>query len=274
MMELNEKYLQLQNELQKLGKIAVAFSSGVDSTFLLKAAVETLGRENVIAITTGASVFPEREQQETVDFCKENEIEHILFKIDPLEIEGFKENPINRCYLCKYHIFSKMKEIAKEKGFTHLVEGSNMDDLGDYRPGLMAIEELGILSPLRMAELTKAEIRELSKKMNLSTWEKPSFACLASRFVYGEEITEEKLRMVEQAEVYLMGCGYRQFRVRIHGKKPNLIARVEILPEEFDRFMVSEDREKTEQVLKDLGFAYVTLDLRGYRTGSMNETLV
>ena len=201
---------------------------------------------------------------------KKNNISHIICQSEELDIEGFRNNPKNRCYLCKKELFTKILAIAKGHNIANIVEGSNLDDLGDYRPGLQAVEELGIKSPLRYAALNKAEVRLLSWELGLSTWDKPSFACLASRFVYGETISEEKLRMVDQAEQLLLNLKFKQVRVRLHGK----IARIEIMPEEFSRFLNGDTRIKIYNSLKNLGFSYVTLDLAGYRTGSMNENLM
>ena len=186
-----------------------------------------------------------------------------------MDIEGFAQNPPNRCYLCKHKLFERIGAIAKENEISYVAEGSNMDDLGDYRPGLQAVAELGVKSPLREAKLTKEEIRLLSKEMELPTWEKPSFACLASRFVYGETISKEKLIMVENAEQLLLEYGFRQFRVRMHG----MMARIEVLPEEFSKLLQEEIREDIVKQFKQFGFTYVTMDLTGYRMGSMNETL-
>ena len=252
-----------------MGSVAVAFSSGVDSTFLLKAALEALGKDKVIAVTASSCSFPERELKEATEFCKENGVRHIICKSEELDIDGFRQNPKNRCYLCKHELFEKIGNIAKENNIKYVAEGSNMDDNGDYRPGLVAVKELGVSSPLRAAELNKQEIRELSKELGLSTWNKQSFACLSSRFVYGETINEEKLGMVEKAEQLLLDLGFYQVRVRIHDK----MARIEILPSEFEKLLAEGIREKVYNYFKELGFTYVTLDLGGYRTGSMNETL-
>jgi uncharacterized protein len=265
-MTQSEKQERLKEELRKLGSVAIAFSSGVDSTFLLKTAHDVLG-DQAIAITAKSCTFPKRELEEAAAFCKQEGIRHIIVESDELEVEGFRENPPNRCYLCKKSLFTQLIQVAKEQGIAYVAEGSNMDDLGDYRPGLQAISELQIESPLRKAGLYKEEIRTLSKKLGLKTWEKPSFACLSSRFVYGEEITREKLSMVDQAENLLLMLGFYQFRVRIHGK----IARIEVLPEEFPKLM--ENRELIVDKLTEFGFSYVTMDLKGYRMGSMNETL-
>lgn len=267
MENINKKLEKLKKYLKTLGSVAVAFSSGVDSTFLLKVAHDVLG-DNAVAITLNASNFPRQEIENSKVFCKKEGIRHFQCEFNPLQIEGFADNPPDRCYICKKEIFSQIMELAKENGITNVVEGSNMDDNGDYRPGLKAIKELKVLSPLQVAELTKAEIRELSKDMGLDIWDKPSKACLASRFVYGEEITVEKLEMVEQAEQLLTDLGYVQSRVRIHGE----LARIEILPEHIERFM-RYHKESVYKKLKEIGFLYVTLDLEGYRTGSMNERL-
>ena len=268
MKSIQGKYTGLQEYLKSLGSVAVAFSGGVDSTFLLKAAHDVLGNR-AIAMTARSCSFPERELREAVAFAKDNGIVHKIVDSEELDIEGFSENPVNRCYLCKHELFSKMKDIAKENGLQEVVEGSNMDDLGDYRPGLAAIEELGIKSPLRHAGLTKDEIRRLSKELGLPTWEKQSFACLSSRFPYGQSITAEKLKMVDEAEQLLLDMGFRQIRVRHHGT----LARIEIDEDQFPEIMEKKNRDQIYTRFKEIGFIYVSLDLGGYRTGSMNETL-
>ena len=265
---LHEKKQHLENYLKELGSVAVAFSSGVDSTFLLKVAHDILG-EKAIAVTARSCSFPVRELNETKEFCKAEGIEQIIVESEELAIEGFSQNPKNRCYLCKHELFTKIKNIAAEQGINYVAEGSNMDDNGDYRPGLVAVTELDVKSPLREAKLTKAEIRELSKEMGLPTWDKPSFACLSSRFVYGETITEEKLSMVERAEQRLLDLGFRQVRVRIHGN----IARIEVEKSEFEKIIRPEIAKPLTEYLNELGFLYVTLDLGGYQMGSMNKTM-
>ena len=267
-MTLDQKYERLKEYIKSLGSVVVAFSGGVDSTFLLKTAHDVLG-DKAMAVTASSCSFPERELNAAKEFCRENGIKHEVCKSEELDIDGFRQNPVNRCYLCKHELFEKIIDIAAENGYENVAEGSNMDDIGDYRPGLQAIEELKVKSPLRAAGLYKEEIRQLSKQLGLPTWNKPSFACLASRFVYGETISEEKLGMVERAEQLMIDLGFRQVRVRIHDR----LARIEVLPEELERVTQPDIREKINEELKKYGFSYVTLDLAGYRTGSMNETL-
>ena len=265
---MSDKQEELEKLLESYKRVAVAFSSGVDSTYLLKMARKVLG-ENVIAVTASSCSFPKRELEEAKTFCRENGIRHIVVESEELDIDGFRQNPKNRCYLCKHELFEKIRSIAKENGIETVVEASNTDDDGDYRPGLVAVKELGIESPLRHVGLSKKEIREYSKELGLPTWNKQSFACLSSRFVYGETISEEKLAMVDQAEQLLLDMGFHQLRVRIHDK----LARIEVQPSEFEKIMQEENRTKIFHKLKQYGFTYVTLDLQGYRTGSMNETL-
>ena len=260
------KLEKLKEYLRGLGSVAVAFSGGVDSTFLLKVAQEVLG-DNVLALTAENKFVPRRELNAAEKFCAENKIRRVIFMSDVLSIEGVKENPANRCYLCKRELFKNFLRLAEEYNCAAVVEGSNMDDTKDYRPGMKAIAELQIKSPLIAAGLYKAEIRELSREMNLPTADKPSMACLASRIPYGETLTAHKLEMVEASEDFLLSKGFNQLRVRLHGK----IARIEVLPEEFPKLL--EMREEISARLKALGFDYVTLDLQGYRVGSMNELI-
>lgn len=264
-----EKYTKLQNYFQELGNCVVAFSGGVDSALLAKTAHDILGSQ-MVAVTATSNIFPKREREEAIAFCKQYGIPHKLIAFDPFKLPGFEANPNNRCYICKHHLLETFQEFAKQNGYTYVCEGSNMDDLGDYRPGLQAVSELGILSPLRHVKLHKAEIRNLSKALDIPTWNKSSFACLASRFVYGEHITREHLERIDQAEQLLYSLGFTQFRVRIHG---GTNARIELLPQEFSKLMETEIRELVYTRFQALGFQYVTLDLQGYRTGSMNETL-
>lgn len=265
-MSLMNKLERLKEYLKDLESVVVAFSSGVDSTFLLKVAHDVL-KDNVIAVTAQSCSFPKRELNEAKEFCEINNIKHIIVKSEELNIKGFSKNPPDRCYLCKRELFEKIWKVAEENGIKNVIEGSNLDDDGDYRPGLKAIKELKIKSPLKEIEFTKKEIRKLSKKLELSTYDKQSFACLSSRFVYGETITKEKLKMVDKAEQLLLDLGFKQVRVRIH----NNIARIEVLPNEFKKLI--KHREQIIKYFKEIGFVYITMDLIGYRTGSMNETL-
>ena len=267
-----EKYTKLLEILQGMGRIVVAFSGGVDSTFLTYAAKEAVGA-NALAVTSRSGVVPERDLREGAAFCEQQGIAHAYLDFDELAVPGFAENPPDRCYICKKTLFTKLLEIAAKEQAV-LCEGSNMDDLGDYRPGLRALKELAVCSPLQEAGLTKAEIRLLSQKFGLPTWAKPASACLASRFAYGERITATKMAAVDKAEQLLFDLGFTQYRVRAHGEeKKGLLARIEVLPEDLAKALQPECRQEIITKFKGLGFAYVTLDLLGYRTGSMNEVL-
>lgn len=266
--EQKEKLGRLRKIIAELGSLAVGFSGGVDSSLLLAVAHEVL-RDRVIAVTGVDASVPEREVNEAKSFCKDRGIKHIICTVDPLKEEGYRNNSPDRCYFCKHGIFTEVKKIADENGIEYMAEGSNMDDIGDYRPGLKAVAELSVKSPLREAKLYKSDIRLISKAMGISTWSKPAYACLASRFVYGEEITEEKLHMIDRAEQFLIEHGFFEERVRMHGN----IARIEVPPVDIPRLASDEIRETVYEEFKKLGFLFVTLDLKGYRAGSMNATL-
>lgn len=266
--ELHRKYELLKQEITALGSVAVAFSGGVDSTFLLRVAHDCLG-DKCIAITAESEVFPKRENDEAAEFCRIEQIRHFCVMIDSLNIEGFVQNPVDRCYICKKEIFRNIFKCARDNGISVVCEGSNADDDNDYRPGLRAIAELGALSPLKKVGLSKNEIRELSRELGISTHSKPSFACLATRFVYGEVISVGKLHMVDMAEQLLYDMGFKQVRVRIHG----LMARIEVEEADMEKLICQETRHRITDEFKKLGFSYVTMDLTGYRTGSMNETI-
>jgi len=258
------KLKHLKDNLQQMNGVAIAFSGGVDSTFLLKIAHEVLG-DKVVAITGVSLIFPKKECNESKLFAKSIGVRHILIDSNVTDINNFSKNPIDRCYYCKKELFSKIKKVAKDENIRFVLDGSNADDVKDYRPGFKAIKELGVISPLKDAGLTKQEIRDLSKEMDLGSWDKPAFACLASRFPYGTKITKKRLEMVEKAEEHLQNMGVKQYRVRFHDD----IARIEVLKKDFK--IITNNSDKIAKRFKELGFKYVTLDIQGYRTGSLNE---
>lgn len=264
--EEKEKLRKLQDFFSQAGSAAVAYSGGVDSTLLVKVAHEVL-KDKMAAISLVSKNYPSRERGQAVEFCRSQNIPYIEIEYDELAIPGFSQNPLDRCYLCKRALFTMIRKTAAQKGLITVCEGSNMDDMGDYRPGLRAIKEMEIKSPLQIAGLTKQEIRSISRDYNLPTWNKPSMACLATRIAYGQTITREKLEMVGKAEQILVDLGFNQVRVRLHGD----VARIELLPQDFGRFMEDEVRTKVAGQFKNIGFSYVTLDLQGFRSGSMNE---
>ncbi len=268
MSALHNKYRLLQDLLRSYGNVAIAYSGGVDSSLLSYVAHEALG-DNAVSLTADAPVVPRSEFADSQAFCKRYGIRQVICHPNPIMIEEVRFNAPSRCYACKKVLFSSLFEEAAKLGVETIADGSNLDDLGDYRPGLKALEELQVKSPLREAGFTKADIRALSRELSLPTWSKQSNACLATRFPYGTEITAEKLSLVDKAESALSGMGFTQLRVRVH----NDIARIEVPAEQIETLLRDENRTSIVDALKELGFAYVTLDLAGYRTGSMDEKL-
>lgn len=264
---LDQKLDRLKRILRQYGDVVVAFSGGVDSSLLLAVCIEVLGRARVVAVIGCSATYPIREKERAIAFCEGLEVEYHILETDEMEDETYRENSPLRCYYCKSHLFGDALRFAKERGVAAVVEGSNADDLGDYRPGRKATEELGVRSPLLEAGLTKGEIREISRTMGLSTSDLPAKACLASRIPYGSPIDPQVLAKIDEAENFLESLGLGQVRVRYHGD----IARIEVDPAEFPRIL--EHRQAITSRLTQIGFAYVVLDLAGYRTGSLNETL-
>jgi len=262
-----EKYSDLKANLKGMKTAVIAFSGGVDSTFLLRVARDVLGSENVIALTATSPTYPQYEFEESRQLAKQMGVRQVVIESNELEIPGFSKNDPRRCYYCKHELFSLCRDKAKELHFQAILDGSNADDLNDYRPGREAAEELEVRSPLLDAGLTKNDIRYISRDLGLTTWQKQPFACLSSRFPYGTEITAERLDQVGRCETFLRHKGFRNYRVRFHGE----VARIEVASEEIDRMLEPQLREQIVDEMKKAGFTYVSLDLQGYRTGSMNE---
>lgn len=262
------KLEKLKSHLRSLGSACLAYSGGVDSTFLASVAAEVLGK-NFLAVTAASETYPARERREALVLARQMGFRHKMIKTSELGIPGFSSNPPDRCYHCKRELFGKLVRLAKQSGMKVMLDGQNADDTSDYRPGARAAAELGVISPLKLAGLTKAEIRELSRQRHLVTWKKPAQACLASRFPYGESITAKKLTRVGAAEEFLRSLGLGQLRVRDHDK----LARIEVPPEDIARLARPALRERIVARFRKLGYTWVSLDLQGYRTGSMNEAL-
>ena len=261
-----EKFFELKKLLESMRSVLIAFSGGVDSSFLASVAHEVLGNRSM-AVTADSALYTEVEEARKI--AKEIGIQHKVFVSDELSIPKFSNNPVNRCYYCKRELFSKLWTIAEKHGYDYVVDGTNYDDLDDYRPGVKAGIELNVRSPSKEVQLTKQEIRELSRERQLSTWDKPSMACLASRFPYGSSLTQEKLSKVEKAEKFLRRIGFSQLRVRDHGD----LARIEVLSDMMSFLSKDLIRKKIVNEFNRLGYTYVTVDIKGYRTGSMNEQL-
>ena len=268
-MTLTDKFDFLKQRLSRFTSIAVAFSGGVDSTLLLKVACDILGAEQVLALTAKSAVHSNFESSQSEELAREIGVKQLLIDCHELQLPAFQENGPQRCYHCKQLLFKVFLERAEQEGFATVLDGSNLDDLTDYRPGQKALKDLQICSPLLEAALNKAEIRQLSKQLGLPTWDKQAFACLASRFPYGTRITAKRLQQVERCENWLREQGFSNYRVRYHGQ----LARIELVPEEFPRVLEQALRRQLIAECRAAGFTYVTLDLQGYRSGSMNELL-
>jgi len=267
--EIDQKLIKLKNILHSLQGVLVAYSGGVDSTFLLRYALEALGTDKVLAVIAASETYPEHEKEEALKLASELGAPYQIIHTRELEDERFRSNPKERCYYCKLELFSQLNQIAKEKGLAFVVDGSNFNDRSDFRPGNQAKTELGIRSPLQEAALTKKEIREASKRLSLPTWDKPSYACLASRIPYGTRIEPEILKKVEEAENYLRSLSFKQLRVRHHGH----LARIELESQDIPKVLQDGLMDQINRRFEELGYFYVTIDLRGYRMGSLNEAL-
>lgn len=268
-MNLEEKYNSLQQNLRKLGKVVIAYSGGVDSTFLLKAAVDTLGSGNVLACIAKGPSLPQSQYAKAIETAKDMGAKVDTVEPKELSDSAYSANKADRCFHCKSHLLSVLVDVAKEKGVVHILCGNNFDDIKDYRPGSRAVKAFGVKCPLQDAQLTKNDIRELSRKFNLPTADVPASPCLASRVSYGLEITQQRLSQIEQAEEFLRTLGLVEFRVRHHDQ----VARIEVKPQDIEKIISEPARSQIVEKLKTLGFKFVALDLQGFRSGALNEML-
>lgn len=266
---VHTRYERLQSALREMGSVAIGYSGGVDSTLLVKVAADILAA-NALAVIGRSETYPTREFEEAVALAESIGVRFLVVNTEETDVLKFQENPPDRCYFCKTELFGKLGDIAAREGIAWIADGTITDDMGDFRPGMRAKSEKNVRSPLLEAGFSKADVRELSRHLNLPTWDKPAFACLSSRFPYGMEISKENLVRVDSAETFLRDLGFRRFRVRFHDKNT---ARIEVGKEEMLRLMDEAVREQVVERMKELNFTYITLDLQGYRTGSMNEVL-
>ena len=264
-----DKAGKLKSILKRIESAVMAFSGGVDSSFLLKIAKETLPKKSLLAVTAVSETYTRTELKQAKRFAKDLEVEHKIIRTNELKDKNFTKNPVNRCYYCKYELFKKLDKIKQDYGFRHVLDASNIDDIKDYRPGSKAKKKFGVRSPLIEASFSKSDIRKFSRRLNINTANMPSMACLASRFPYGQSINKEALRRVETAEDYIKEHGISQVRVRCHGD----IARIEVEKRDIKMFLDKRFCDVVVRKLKHFGFKYVTLDLEGYRSGSLNEVL-
>ena len=267
-MKLIEKQQLLKSNLKSMESVLVAFSGGVDSTLVLAVAHSVLGK-NVLAVTAQSPSLPKRELSATVDLANQIGVEHLIIQTNEMSSQNYKKNPIDRCYYCKSELYSKLEKIAEDKNLNHIVNGINLDDMGDHRPGIGAAHEADVKSPLCDANFSKQDVRDYSLKLGLSTWDKPAMACLSSRIPYGQEVTEKKLSMIEQAEDILLAMGFKQMRVRHHGD----IARIELCKEDISRFFSQDLADTVQRKFQDIGFGFTTVDIAGFKSGRLNETI-
>ncbi len=266
---IDQKFEQMQEILRSLRRVVVAFSAGVDSTFVLKAAIDTLGADNVVAVTGKSDSLAQAEFLQAIDLTGTMGVRHEIVETEEFANPDYLANPTNRCYFCKTELYTRLGKYIDEQGYYAIINGINADDHGDYRPGIQAAREHTVRAPCAEAGMTKEDIRILSERMNLPTFDKPASPCLSSRVQYGEAITPDKLKQIERSEAFLRSLGFRELRVRHHDN----LARIELPPEELSRALEPETRVRIDAALREFGYAYVTVDVRGFRSGSMNEVI-